>query len=44
MARPVVKVHRFQASLFPVNAYFVETPTAVVAVDATLGGSDAMNR
>ncbi|MEP7000529.1 MAG: MBL fold metallo-hydrolase [bacterium] len=36
----MINVHRFQASLFPVNAYLVETPTAVVAVDATLGVSD----
>jgi len=35
-----VTVHRFQASLFPVNAYLVETGTAVVVVDATLGVSD----
>lgn len=33
-------VHRFQASLFPVNAYLVETADAVIAVDATLGMSD----
>ena len=35
-----VKVHRFQGSLFPVNAWLVETPSAVVAVDATLGVTD----
>jgi glyoxylase-like metal-dependent hydrolase (beta-lactamase superfamily II) len=35
-----IKVHRFQASLFPVNAYLVETEEAVIAVDATLGVSD----
>src|SRR4029450_3366809 len=35
-----VTVHRFEASLFPVNAYLVETSTSVVAVDATLGVSD----
>jgi len=35
-----VRVHRFQASLFPVNAYLVETSTSVMAVDATLGVSD----
>jgi glyoxylase-like metal-dependent hydrolase (beta-lactamase superfamily II) len=35
-----VAVHRFQASLFPVNAYLVETRAAVVVVDATLGVSD----
>jgi phosphoribosyl 1,2-cyclic phosphodiesterase len=34
------KVHRFQASLFPVNAYLVETPSSVIAIDATLGVSD----
>jgi glyoxylase-like metal-dependent hydrolase (beta-lactamase superfamily II) len=33
-------VHRFQASLFPVNAYLVETDAAIVVVDATLGVSD----
>jgi Zn-dependent hydrolases, including glyoxylases len=33
-------VHRFQASLFPVNAYLIESATDVVAVDATLGMSD----
>ena len=33
-------VHRFEAALFPVNAYLVETTTGVVAVDATLGVSD----
>ena len=37
-ASPVV--HRFQASLFPVNAYLVETEDAVVAVDATMGVTD----
>jgi glyoxylase-like metal-dependent hydrolase (beta-lactamase superfamily II) len=35
-----VTVHRFEASLFPVNAYLVETRTIVVVVDATLGVSD----
>jgi glyoxylase-like metal-dependent hydrolase (beta-lactamase superfamily II) len=35
-----VIVHRFEASLFPVNAYLVETGRSVVAVDATLGVSD----
>jgi glyoxylase-like metal-dependent hydrolase (beta-lactamase superfamily II) len=34
-------VHRFQATLFPVNAYLVETASGVVAIDATLGVSDA---
>src|SRR5438270_11559918 len=33
-------VHRFQASLFPVNAYIVETADALVVVDSTLGVSD----
>ena len=33
-------VHRFEASLFPVNAYLVETSTGVVVVDATLGVTD----
>ena len=35
-----VTVHRFEASLFPVNAYLVETRTGVVVVDATLGVTD----
>ena len=35
-----IRVHRFEAGLFPVNAYLIETPTSVVAVDATLGVSD----
>jgi glyoxylase-like metal-dependent hydrolase (beta-lactamase superfamily II) len=35
-----VTVHRFEASLFPVNAYLVETSSSVVVVDATLGVSD----
>src|SRR5262245_43314300 len=35
-----ITVHRFEASLFPVNAYLVETSTSVVVVDATLGVSD----
>src|SRR4029450_5174191 len=35
-----VTVHRVEASLFPVNAYLVETNTSVVVVDATLGVSD----
>ena len=35
-----VTVHRFQATLFPVNAYLVETSEGVVVVDATLGMSD----
>jgi glyoxylase-like metal-dependent hydrolase (beta-lactamase superfamily II) len=40
MAPSMIKVHRFQASLFPVNAYLVETPSSVIAIDATLGVSD----
>ena len=39
-AKHQVTVHRFEASLFPVNAYLVETKTGVVVVDATLGVSD----
>jgi glyoxylase-like metal-dependent hydrolase (beta-lactamase superfamily II) len=35
-----VTVHRFEASLFPVNAYLVETRIGIVVVDATLGVSD----
>jgi glyoxylase-like metal-dependent hydrolase (beta-lactamase superfamily II) len=35
-----ITVHRFEASLFPVNAYLVETSASVVVVDATLGVSD----
>src|SRR5262245_47859776 len=35
-----ITVHRFEATLFPVNAYLIETPTSVVAVDATLGVTD----
>jgi glyoxylase-like metal-dependent hydrolase (beta-lactamase superfamily II) len=35
-----ITVHRFEASLFPVNAYLVETTTSVVVVDGTLGVSD----
>jgi glyoxylase-like metal-dependent hydrolase (beta-lactamase superfamily II) len=41
MALSATTVHRFQGSLFPVNAYLVETNSAVIAVDATLGVSDA---
>ena len=33
-------IHRFEASLFPVNAYLVETRTGIVVVDATLGVTD----
>jgi glyoxylase-like metal-dependent hydrolase (beta-lactamase superfamily II) len=39
-AKHEVAVHRFEASLFPVNAYLVETWTSVIVVDATLGVSD----
>src|SRR5262252_6766347 len=35
-----VSVRRFQASLFPVNAYIIETPHAAIVVDATLGVTD----
>jgi len=34
------RIHRFQASLFPVNAYVVESSEACVVVDSTLGVSD----
>jgi len=37
-AEPIVQ--RVEASLFPVNAYLVETTEGIVAVDATLGVSD----
>ena len=40
MSRSPATIHRFQASLFPVNAYLIETAGSVVAVDATLGVSD----
>jgi glyoxylase-like metal-dependent hydrolase (beta-lactamase superfamily II) len=40
-AKREITVHRFEAGLFPVNAYLVETSTSVVVVDATLGVSDA---
>ena len=33
-------VHRFQAGLFPVNAYLLELPDGIVAIDSTLGVSD----
>jgi glyoxylase-like metal-dependent hydrolase (beta-lactamase superfamily II) len=36
-----VRVHRHVASALPVNAYLVETPSGVVAVDSTLTISDA---
>src|SRR5262245_21893127 len=38
-----VAVHRFEASLFPVNAYLIETSASVVVVDATLAVSDGRN-
>jgi glyoxylase-like metal-dependent hydrolase (beta-lactamase superfamily II) len=38
MAPPAI--HRFQAGLFPVNAYVVELADGIVVVDATLGMSD----
>ena len=38
MAFPVV--HRFEGSLFPVNAYLVELPDEVIVIDSTLGMSD----
>jgi glyoxylase-like metal-dependent hydrolase (beta-lactamase superfamily II) len=40
MAPAPLVVHRFQASLFPVNAYLIESPSDVVVVDSTLGMSD----
>ena len=40
MAHVPLIVHRFQASLFPVNAYLIESESDVVVVDATLGMSD----
>ena len=40
MAHAPLIVHRFQANLFPVNAYLIESASDVVAVDATLGMSD----
>jgi glyoxylase-like metal-dependent hydrolase (beta-lactamase superfamily II) len=39
-AEPHVTVQRFEAGLFPVNAYLVETTAGVVVIDATLGVSD----
>ena len=38
MTFPVV--HRFEASLLPVNAYLVELPDEVIVIDSTLGMSD----
>ena len=38
MAFPAV--HRFEASLLPVNAYLVELPDEVIVIDSTLGMSD----
>ena len=40
MPASLTTVRRFQASLFPVNAYLIETASGVIAVDATLGVSD----
>ena len=40
MSTDQVTVHRFEGSLFPVNAYLVETRSGVVVVDATLGVTD----
>ena len=42
-AERAITVHRFEASLFPVNAYLIETSTSIVVVDATLGVSDGKN-
>jgi glyoxylase-like metal-dependent hydrolase (beta-lactamase superfamily II) len=42
-AEHAIMVHRFEAGLFPVNAYLIETPTSVVVVDATLGVTDGRN-
>src|SRR5215510_3281879 len=38
MASPLV--HRFRASLFPVNAYLLELADGIVVIDSTLGMSD----
>ncbi len=38
---PDIHVHRHVASAMPVNAYLVETPGGVVAVDSTITVSDA---
>ena len=40
MAHAPLSIHRFQASLFPVNAYLIESASDLVAVDATLGMTD----
>lgn len=40
MAHAPLIIHRFQASLFPINAYLIESASDVVVVDATLGLSD----
>ena len=40
MSKHQLSIQRFEASLFPVNAYLVETAAGVVVVDATLGVSD----
>src|SRR5262245_25749817 len=42
-AEHAIMVHRFEASLFPVNAYLIETPRSVVVVDATLDVTDGRN-
>ena len=39
-AKRQIADHRFEAGLFPVNAYLVETSKSIVVVDATLGVSD----
>jgi len=33
-------IHRFEAGLFPVNAYLLELSDDVVVIDSTLGMSD----
>jgi glyoxylase-like metal-dependent hydrolase (beta-lactamase superfamily II) len=40
MAQAPRAIHRFEASLLPVNAYLIESATDIVVVDATLGMSD----
>src|SRR5262245_21872560 len=40
MSEKAVSVHRYVASAMPVNAYLVETPAGVVAIDSTLTVSD----
>ena len=39
-AESQITFHHFEASLFPVNAYLVETRTGIIVVDATLGVTD----